>query len=158
MRGSNDDVPIVYGMSEWIADMAATRNEECPGSILLIEDEYRLRRTIARSLEARGFRVEEAATAGAATVAARGGAHDLALLDVNLPDATGWELLRELRGGGWDTPVIVFSAVVPNPARVREFRPHGVLLKPFPMEALLRLIRSGCGKEPAAVPLATISD
>lgn len=132
-------------MNERAAAKAATRDAECPGSILLVEDEPRLRRTLARSLEARGFQVEEAATAAEAAAAATRGAHDLALLDVNLPDATGWELLRNLRRSGWETPVVVLTAVAPNPARVREFRPHGVLLKPFPMDALLRLVRSGCG-------------
>jgi DNA-binding response OmpR family regulator len=130
---------------------------ECPRSILLIEDEYRLRRTLARSLEARGFSVEEAATAAEAAAATRRSAHDLALLDVNLPDATGWELLRDLREQGWKTPVIVLSAVAPNPRRVREFQPHGVLLKPFPMDALLRLIRSGCGMDPAVEPDAPLA-
>lgn len=122
------------------------RNDaECPGSILLVEDERRLRKTLARSLVARGYRVDEAATVAEATAAIRGVGHDLALLDVKLPDATGWDLLRDLRQSGWDRPVIVLSAVAPNPARVREFRPHGVLLKPFPMDALLRLVCSGFG-------------
>ena len=114
-------------------------------SILLVEDEHRLRRTLVRSLEARHFRVEEAATAADAVKAVLRNGHDVVLLDVNLPDATGWDVLRDLRQAGHQVPVVMLSAVTPNPERIREFRPHGVLLKPFPIDALLRLIRSAHG-------------
>ena len=114
-------------------------------SILLVEDEYRLRRTLARSLEARRFHVDEATTAAAAVTAALGSHYDVVLLDVNLPDGTGWDVLRKLREKGWDEPVIVLSAVAPNPVRIRELKPHGVLLKPFPIDALLNLIQSALG-------------
>lgn len=112
------------------------------GNVLLVEDEQHLRRTLVRSLEARHFRVSAAFTAADATAAALQGGFDIVLLDINLPDATGWDVLRALRAAGVSTPVIVLSAVAPNPARVREFRPHGVLLKPFPIDALLNLMRT----------------
>jgi DNA-binding response OmpR family regulator len=120
-------------------------NAERSPSILLVEDEHRLRRTLMRSLEGRHFHVDEATTAADAVSAARGSNYDVVLLDVNLPDATGWDVLRALRATGWNAPVIVLSAVAPNPARVRELRPHGVLLKPFPIDALLNLIQSALG-------------
>jgi DNA-binding response OmpR family regulator len=114
------------------------------GSILLVEDEPRLRQTLARSLQGRDFQVAEATTAAEAIAAATTDQYDLMLLDVNLPDATGWDVLRELRTAGRDVRVVVLSAVPPSPARVREFKPFGVLHKPFPMDALLRLIRAAC--------------
>jgi DNA-binding response OmpR family regulator len=117
------------------------------GSILLVEDEPRLRRTLARSLQGRDFRVAEATTARDAIVAVGDDQFDLMLLDVNLPDATGWDVLRELRATGQQVPVVILSAGPPNPARVREFKPFGVLQKPFPMDALLRLIRSACTEQ-----------
>jgi DNA-binding response OmpR family regulator len=109
-----------------------------------VEDELRLRRTLVRSLEGRGYRVVEAATAGEAVASALTSGFAVMLLDINLPDATGWDVLRQLRAAGSDMPVIVISAVPPNPARVREFRPLGVLYKPFPIDALLRLIHLAC--------------
>ena len=114
------------------------------GSILLVEDEPRLRQTLARSLAGRDFQVVEATTAAEAIAVATGRRFDLMLLDINLPDATGWDVLRALRRADRVLPVIVMSAVPPNPARVREFRPFGILHKPFPIDALLRLIRSAC--------------
>jgi DNA-binding response OmpR family regulator len=106
------------------------------GSILLVEGEPRLRQILARSIAGRDFQVVEATTAAEAIAAATDRSFDVMLLDVNLPDATGWDVLRSLR--------LVMSTVPPNPARVREFRPFGILHKPFPIDALLRLIRSAC--------------
>ena len=120
-----------------------TEGSDC-GAILLVEDELRLRRTLVRSLEGRGYRVVEAATAAEAVTSALTTPFAVMLLDVNLPDATGWDVLRQLRAVGCDVPVVVLSAVPPNPTRVREFRPVGVLYKPFPIDALLRLIRVAC--------------
>jgi two-component system OmpR family response regulator len=114
------------------------------GSILLVEDEPGLRQTLAMSLQGRDFTVDEAATASAAIDAAASHRFDLMLLDINLPDGTGWDVLRQLRMTGNSLPVVVLSAVPPNPVRVREFRPFGVLHKPFPIDALLRLTRSAC--------------
>ena len=92
---------------------------------------------------ARDFQVVEATSAAEAVTAATADRFDLMLLDVNLPDATGWDVYA----GSRRRPrfaVVVMSAVPPNPARVREFRPFGILHKPFPIDALLRLIRSAC--------------
>jgi two-component system cell cycle response regulator CtrA len=114
------------------------------GTILLVEDERRLRQTLARSLAGRDFHVVEATTAAEAIAAATNTQFDLMLLDVNLPDASGWDVLRGLRGLQLELPVVVLSAVPPNPARVREFKPFGVLHKPFPIDALLRLIHAAC--------------
>jgi DNA-binding response OmpR family regulator len=119
------------------------------GAILLVEDELRLRRTLVRSLEGRGYRVVEAATAGAAIASALAERFAVMLLDVNLPDATGWDVLRQVRAAGCEAPVVVLSAVPPNPIRVREFQPLGVLYKPFPIDALLRLVRAACGASAA---------
>lgn len=124
------------------------------GEILLVEDEPRLRQALARSLQGREFHVAEAATAAEAVATALARRFDLMLLDVNLPDATGWDVLRQLRTAGHELPVIVLSAAPPNPTRVREFKPFGVLHKPFPMDALLRLIRSASAKRAPATGAA----
>lgn len=109
-------------------------------TFLLVDDESRLRQALARSLTARGHRVEQAANHEEAVDAALNGSYDLLLLDVNLPDATGWEVLRDLRAAGKEIPTVIFSALPPSTSRVREFRPLGVLTKPFPIEALLRFV------------------
>ncbi|MFN8591729.1 MAG: response regulator [Thermomicrobiales bacterium] len=122
------------------------------GSILLVEDETRLRRALSLSLQGRDFQVTEATTAAEALAAIDHGDFDVMLLDVNLPDGTGWDVYRAMRDDKRVVPVVVLSAVPPNPARIREFRPFGVLHKPFPIEALLRLIRAACGQAHVAEP------
>jgi DNA-binding response OmpR family regulator len=64
------------------------------------------------------------------------------LLDINLPDITGWEVLRRMsRPERERVPVIVLSASPLAAPRVEEFKPAGVLIKPFPIDALLRLVQ-----------------
>jgi DNA-binding response OmpR family regulator len=111
-----------------------------PMSILLVEDEAMLRHGLVRSLAARGHMVVEAEGCRQAMEEIAGRRPDLLLLDINLPDGTGWDILRELRDRGSAIPAIVLSAVPPSAARVREFRPLGVLHKPFPIDALLRMV------------------
>jgi DNA-binding response OmpR family regulator len=122
-----------------------------PMSILLVEDEPHLRRALARSLASRGYAVAEAATRREAVQSALARPPTLMVLDVNLPDASGWDVLRDLAEQGRSTPTVIMSAAPPNPNRVREFAPIGVLTKPFPLDALLRFVRQ---LEPGAVAAA----
>jgi DNA-binding response OmpR family regulator len=110
--------------------------------LLLVEDDEPLRRIFARNLARRGYLVAEAGSAAEAIVLLRtGGQFDALLLDVNLPDQTGWDVLRALKTANAEAPpVIVLTAVRPVRRRLDEFRPAAVLLKPFPVDALVRLV------------------
>ena len=112
------------------------------GSILVVEDEATLRQVITRNLEARGHEVRGAETATEALRHLSDWTPDLMLLDINLPDRSGWDVLRELREHGMQVPTVIVSAVRVSPARLEEFRPVGYLPKPFPLDALLRLVDS----------------
>jgi DNA-binding response OmpR family regulator len=108
--------------------------------VVIVEDEVTLRRIIARNLVRRGVLVAETGTADEAVRAVQAQKPDLLLLDVNLPDRSGWDVLRDLQRRGIEVPTVVISAVRVNPSRVAEFRPVAYLPKPFPLEALLRLV------------------
>ena len=108
--------------------------------VLLVEDEATLRSIIARNLAARGHTVAEADSAREALTRLSETRSDLMLLDINLPDRSGWDILREMHSRGWDVPVVIISAVRVSPARLEEFRPLAFLPKPFPLEALLRVV------------------
>jgi DNA-binding response OmpR family regulator len=108
--------------------------------VLVVEDEAVLRKIVARNLTSRGIEVYEAGTATDAIRAATTEHPDLLLLDINLPDQTGWEVLRELKRHGTDVPTIIVSAVRVSQSRLEEFRPLAYLPKPFPIDALLRLV------------------
>jgi DNA-binding response OmpR family regulator len=118
--------------------------------ILLVEDDEVLCDLINRNLEARGHDVSIAEDAQKALTFLRATTYDLIVLDINLPDQTGWDILRAARregyikplvvqGEGEKLPVVVLSAVRVGPGRLAEFHPLAYLPKPFPMDALLRL-------------------
>ena len=112
------------------------------GTILVVEDEAILRQVITRNLEARGHAVLGAETATEALHQLSTTKPDLMLLDINLPDRSGWDVLRELRERGVQVATVIVSAVRVSPSRLEEFRPVAYLPKPFPLDALLRLVDS----------------
>jgi DNA-binding response OmpR family regulator len=120
--------------------------------VLLVEDEVPLRRVVARNLTSRGIQVTECGTAAEAVEAALAEAPDLVLLDINLPDRTGWEVLRELKRRGKEVPAIMVSAVHIGQNRLEEFHPLACLPKPFPIDALLRLVLGGTRTQPRDDP------
>jgi CheY-like chemotaxis protein len=65
---------------------------------------------------------------------------ELVVLDVNLPDGAGWDVLRWLRTAHLHPAMIVYSAVPLSRKRVAEFHPDAVLMKPFPMDCQLDLV------------------
>lgn len=121
-------------------------------AVLVVEDETPLRRILLLSLARRGYTVAEADSVATAIEALEAFARpfDVIVLDINLPDQTGWDVLRYLRERDIAPPrVIVMTAVRPAQCRLEEFHPVALLLKPFPIEALVRLIERML-KRPAA--------
>src|SRR3546814_4190989 len=66
-------------------------------SILLVEDETAIADTVLYALRAEGFEARHCLTGQEALRAAGERVHDLAILDVGLPDIGGFALCRELR-------------------------------------------------------------
>jgi DNA-binding response OmpR family regulator len=115
--------------------------------ILIVEDDETLVDAITRNLSARGYLVRVAGTVAEALALVQESIPSLVLLDVDLPDGAGWEVLRSLRSSGHDTvAVIAMSALRPNARLAREFHCMGVLEKPFPIDSLLRLVTDAVGK------------
>src|ERR1700736_2437537 len=127
---------------------AGTRVPGLYRSVLLVEDEVTFRRVIARNLSGRGLLGREGGTADEAVAGSTAERPDLMLLDINLPDHTGWDVMRELHRLGIEVPTIVVSAVRVSPSRLQEFHPMAYLPKPFPLEALLRLVFRTSSDEP----------
>jgi DNA-binding response OmpR family regulator len=110
-------------------------------TVLIVEDDDRLGHVVQRSLERAGHSVRLVATGAAARVALAEARPEVLLLDVDLPDGTGWEVLRERPDAAG--VIVVMSAGQPARRRLEEFRSACFLGKPFAIDALLDLIARG---------------
>jgi DNA-binding response OmpR family regulator len=96
--------------------------------VLIVEDDEAIRSSLADGLELDGHTVVTAEDAAAARRQLHKSAVDILLLDVNLPDQSGYDLLREIRAGkiGGDAParhlpVMMLSGRSAEIDRVRGF-------------------------------------
>jgi two-component system, OmpR family, KDP operon response regulator KdpE len=77
---------------------SATNEEPKPaGRILIVDDDYSIRRALHMTLYAQGFDVTEASSGDEALSLARAVRFDAVLLDINMPGRDGVEVCRELR-------------------------------------------------------------
>jgi two-component system KDP operon response regulator KdpE len=115
-------------------------------TVLLVEDDRELRRTLRDALELEGHRVAAATSLADARAQLAhgfsGGTPDVVLLDLGLPDGDGESLLSTLRRGA-DVPVIVISARDADAAKIRllDAGADDYLVKPFAIGELLARIR-----------------
>lgn|SRR5512140_1382486 len=110
--------------------------------VLLVEDDLGLAGIVIRHLRARGHDARSAASTEDAVELLRAGFRpSVVLLDINLPGASGWSLLRgtELVEAG-SPPVYVVSATSIPAARLREFNVAGFLPKPFALPVLVDVV------------------
>ncbi|WP_433044490.1 response regulator transcription factor [Dactylosporangium sp. CS-033363] len=77
--------------------------------VLVIEDDDRIRLSLALALEDEGYSVRGAASAEEGLVAQREDPADTVLVDLMLPGVDGFECIRQLRRGD-DVPIVVISA------------------------------------------------
>ncbi|WP_148714622.1 response regulator [Chitinolyticbacter meiyuanensis] len=116
---------------------------EHPVHIVVIEDDQPIRRFLRVTLEAEGFVVHEAETAGAGLTAVGNRKPDLVIVDLGLPDFDGVELIRRLRA--WATlPVLVLSARTQETEKVAalDAGADDYLVKPFGTAECLARIRA----------------
>ncbi len=115
-----------------------------PGAprILVIDDEPPIRRYLKTTLEAQGYALLEAATAGEGEVLALAHRPDVILLDLGLPDMDGIELARRLREG-CPSPIIVISARGQERDKIQalDAGADDYLTKPFATGELMARIR-----------------
>jgi DNA-binding response OmpR family regulator len=110
-------------------------------SILLVEDDEHLQSILARSLRKRGHEVESTGLGAGARQLLASHSPSVLILDINLPDETGWDVLRWLRQQPGAHPnVIVLTAFRPLKTTMAELAPYRLLNKPFPIDALIRLV------------------
>lgn len=108
--------------------------------VLLVEDDDRFRWVVARNLQAAGYMVFQAASLREAAdkIEVK---PQLMVLDIELPDGTGWEVAKWLEGITSSVPIIMMSGYTePSPRQLKQFEPKAFLAKPFPIQDLMRLV------------------
>jgi DNA-binding response OmpR family regulator len=110
-------------------------------TILLVEDERKLRDLVRSYLERAGFTVLSTGSGAEALNLAASASPDLLVLDLGLPDVSGETVARELRATG-STPILMLTARSAEEDRVRglELGADDYVTKPFsPRELVLRI-------------------
>jgi two-component system, OmpR family, response regulator len=111
--------------------------------MLVVDDEQRICRFVARALEACGFRVDTAADGADALRAIEANDYAVIILDLLLPGIDGYEVLRRVVDADPGQRVLVLSAVGDVESRVRCLRIGAVdyLSKPFAIAELVERVK-----------------
>ena len=114
-----------------------------PGRILIVEDDNMLAKVIGDNLRFAGYEVSAAADGHDAVARLRTFQPDLVLLDLMLPDRSGFDLCGVLRQGG-RTPVVILSARAQKADKLRGLKlgADDYLTKPFDLDELLARIQA----------------
>lgn len=122
--------------------------------ILIAEDEKELARAEATILKLNGYDVDVAQDGAEAVDRVKSANYDVIVLDVMMPRVDGIEALRQIRGMGVTTPVIMLTAKAEVDDRVTglDAGADDYLTKPFAMKELLARIRSQARRATSFTP------
>jgi two-component system, OmpR family, alkaline phosphatase synthesis response regulator PhoP len=111
--------------------------------ILLVEDEPHLAKGLRLNFELEGHEVEWAATGAEARRALAASAPDLVVLDVMLPDVSGFQILQEAKRQDVRLPVLILTACAGDEDRIMglSLGADDYLTKPFNLEELVLRVR-----------------
>lgn len=112
--------------------------------ILIVEDEAHIAAGIRLNLEAEGFEVEHVADGLKAITEIRRAAHDLVILDVMLPGASGFEVCERVRAEDNHIPILFLTARDSEDARIQGLELGGddYMTKPFSVRELIQRVRA----------------
>jgi two-component system cell cycle response regulator CtrA len=131
--------------------------------VLLIEDDTIMAQGIEMMLRTEGFNVYTTDLGEEGVDLGKIYDYDLILLDLNLPDMGGLDVLRTLRSGGIDTPVMILSGVSDTGAKVQTFTggADDYVTKPFQKQELIArihaLVRRSKGHAQSVITIGDIS-
>jgi two-component system response regulator RegX3 len=125
-------------MTSYDVDMASGRR-----TILLVEDEPAIAEPLTETLTREGFHLEVAGTAAAALEKATAVRPDLILLDLMLPDGSGYDVCREVRRES-QVPIIMLTARGEEADRVigLELGADDYVVKPFSAREVTARVRA----------------
>ena len=112
--------------------------------VLLVEDDRMIAEAVRTALQQDGHTVDWMRDGASASAALAASPFDIALLDLGLPRRGGLEVLREARGRGNSTPVIIITARDDVQSRIAglDSGADDYLVKPFDLDELAARMRS----------------
>ncbi len=120
-------------------------NREEPPQVLIVDDNDDIRTILGINLGLAGLGYAEATDGRQALRMLRAHDYDACILDLTMPGASGFEVLRELaRGGRIDRPAVIVLSARGAPADALEalsLGAHAHLTKPFSPSDLTELVR-----------------
>jgi len=120
---------------------SAAGPQQAGPTVLLVDDDDRMRELVRIELEREGYDVQLAASADEGLAAIETSKPELVLLDVMMPHVDGWEMLRRIqeRHGAGAIPVLMFSGQVDEAARRQAAfgGASGFVGKPFDLDELV---------------------
>jgi two-component system response regulator PrrA len=130
------------------------------GTVLIVDDDAVLRRSLARALRLAGFRTDVAEGGRDALARIAAGRPDVVVLDVSMPDMSGTEVCRRLRRDGNEVPVVMLSALDEADDRISGLQAGAddYLVKPFVTAELELRLRALLRRRPPATGVIRVGD
>ncbi len=118
-------------------------------NILIVDDEPNARKTMSKILKAKGFEVREAGTGAQAVACCGAEFFNLVLMDMQLPDMNGLEVLKRVRAINADTISIMMTAYASLDSSIEAMNngAYSYIIKPVNMDAALAVIDKGLEKQ-----------
>jgi DNA-binding response OmpR family regulator len=130
------------------------------GTVLIVDDDAVLRRSLARALRLAGFSTDVAEGGRDALARIAAGRPDVVVLDVSMPDLSGTEVCRRLRADGNEVPVVMLSALDEADDRISGLQAGAddYLVKPFVTAELELRLRALLRRRPPATGVLRVGD
>jgi DNA-binding NtrC family response regulator len=113
-------------------------------TVVVIDDELLIRKSLTKVLKARGYKVESAPTGSSGLALARELRPQVAILDMRLPDTDGLSVLRQMREAAPDTQVVVITAYgdVESAVEAMKLGASDFVRKPYEMEDIVLAVQA----------------
>ncbi|MEJ2745746.1 MAG: response regulator, partial [bacterium] len=118
-------------------------------SVLIVDDEESIRKTLSILLKRNGFRVDEATDGMEAFEMMANSPYDLVIADLNMPAMGGIDLLKRVKEGSGDTEVIILTAygAIQSAVEAIKLGAYDYLTKPFEPKDIMIKVRNAIEKK-----------
>ena len=124
-----------------VLNIPSKQSDEVPWKVLVVDDEASIRRIVAFRLQQNGYNILTAANGVEALEIFNQTLPDLVIIDLMLPEMSGFELTEQIRKKSF-VPIIILSAANDEPSIIKglEFGADDFIKKPFsPLELEIRI-------------------